>query len=286
MSTQDFTKLFYHGYEGEDIEDFLFDFEMYAESKQWDNDRKKKVVGLHVSEGARQWIRELMKATTTWKDLKNLIVKAAKTKYQVEEKVTKLMRMKQEENESITRYANRFESYANAIKEDVRTREKRKWFIKGLKREYRVKVEMNYPTDFNEAKVLALKIEMYEKDDDYDNQKAMKTLLEGSQMNTKLDIDDLTSKIEAMKICRMEEAPKNEIQEIQDTVKKLSKVIKDFTTKNTSQYRNERNIEPRHCYECRREGHMARDCSNKLQRERPTHQNNNRMNTDVRPNSN
>ncbi|CAG8769485.1 10470_t:CDS:2 [Cetraspora pellucida] len=82
--TQDLMKPFYHSHENEDMEDFLFDFEMYAESKQWDDDHKKKVVGLHVSD------------------------KVTKTKYYAEEKVVRLMKVKQEENESIIGYTNRF----------------------------------------------------------------------------------------------------------------------------------------------------------------------------------
>ncbi|CAG8851677.1 11480_t:CDS:1, partial [Racocetra persica] len=46
------------------------------------------------------------------------IEKAAKIKFHTEKKVARLMRIKQEENESVVRYSNRFESYAHVIKDE------------------------------------------------------------------------------------------------------------------------------------------------------------------------
>ncbi|CAG8768732.1 1524_t:CDS:1, partial [Ambispora leptoticha] len=76
------------------------------ESKQWDDIKKLKVVGLHVAKKARVWVHALMKTSMSWSDLKGKMEKAAKMKYHAEEKVARLMRIKQEENESVDGYSN------------------------------------------------------------------------------------------------------------------------------------------------------------------------------------
>ncbi|CAG8491547.1 6447_t:CDS:2 [Cetraspora pellucida] len=67
---------------------------MYAESKDWNNNRKKK------------------------DDLKNKIEKAAKTKFYIEKKIARLMRIRQD-NESVVGYSNRFELLAHIIKDEA-----------------------------------------------------------------------------------------------------------------------------------------------------------------------
>ncbi|CAG8473604.1 12988_t:CDS:1 [Cetraspora pellucida] len=119
MSNQDFTKPFYHCRDDENIEDFLFDFEMYAELKDWIDNRKKKVVDLHVSEKTRVWVCELIKTSNNWTDLRVTIVKVAKIKYHINKKVARLMRIKQDESDSVIGYSNRFESFAHTIKDKV-----------------------------------------------------------------------------------------------------------------------------------------------------------------------
>ncbi|CAG8439960.1 594_t:CDS:2, partial [Scutellospora calospora] len=150
-----FHKLFYHGNENEDIEDFIFDFEMYAESKQWDDNRKKKVVSLHVAD------------------------KTTKTKFYVEEKVARLMRIKQKDNESVVGYFNRFESLAYIIKDEV---------------------EEHFSSNYNEVTNLAVKIKRYNKDNEYNMQRVNKMLIEGMNENIIIDIEELTRAMETLKI--------------------------------------------------------------------------------------
>ncbi|CAG8494292.1 17277_t:CDS:2 [Cetraspora pellucida] len=139
------------------------------------------------------------------------------------------MRIRQEDNESVVGYSNIFESLAHVIKDEVRNREKRKWFIAGLKKEYRSKVEEHFSADYNEATSLAVKIERYNKDNEFDMQRINKTLLEGTNDDIKTDIDDLTKAIETLKISRVEKKPDNDIHEIKEAIKKMARVMKDLT---------------------------------------------------------
>ncbi|CAG8715770.1 7289_t:CDS:2 [Cetraspora pellucida] len=52
-------------YKNEDMKDFLFNFEIYVKSKQYNDDCKKKVIGLHVSDKVKVWVHKLMKAAST-----------------------------------------------------------------------------------------------------------------------------------------------------------------------------------------------------------------------------
>ncbi|CAG8769481.1 10469_t:CDS:2 [Cetraspora pellucida] len=146
--------------------------------------------------------------------------------------------------------------------------EKHKWYIAGLRDEYRAKVEMYFPTDFDEAKKLALKIETYSKDNEYDTQRATKVLIEESNVGNKFDVDGLTAAMKGLKICRVEKSPDNDIQEIKNAVKELTLVVKDLAIKNTLQWQNNRSTAPSRCFTCRKDGHISRDCPDKTPRNR------------------
>ncbi|CAG8851199.1 1307_t:CDS:1, partial [Racocetra persica] len=90
--------------------------------------------------------------------------------------------------------------------------EKRKWFIDGLKPEYRLKVKEHFPADYNKARNLAIKIERYNKDNQFDIQKTNKTLIERGYNNTKFGIDELMNAMEALKISQIKKKPNNDIQ--------------------------------------------------------------------------
>ncbi|CAG8686030.1 31187_t:CDS:2 [Racocetra persica] len=61
-----------------------------------DNDQKKKIVELHVSEKVRMWVYELMKVSTAWTNLKDIMIK--------------------EQGESVTEYTNRFKICVKILK--------------------------------------------------------------------------------------------------------------------------------------------------------------------------
>ncbi|CAG8761440.1 16849_t:CDS:1, partial [Gigaspora rosea] len=60
----------------------------------------------------RPWIRGLIKAKTTWADIRKNVVDGAYASYNVEEKIDRLINIRQLKNESITSCTNRFEAYA------------------------------------------------------------------------------------------------------------------------------------------------------------------------------
>ncbi|CAG8851146.1 9615_t:CDS:1, partial [Racocetra persica] len=141
MSTKDLTKPFYYGSNSESIENFVDDYEGYAAMKDWDETKMRLVVGLHVAEPLRDWVRDIVENNTSWKDVKAAILKSAKSKYDVEMKIERLMNLKLSEDESIVSYTNRFDACAKRVKNEVSNREVKRWYLRGLPAKYREKVK-------------------------------------------------------------------------------------------------------------------------------------------------
>ncbi|CAG8727496.1 12086_t:CDS:1, partial [Cetraspora pellucida] len=139
-------------------------------------------------------------------------------------------------------------------------------YIAGLRDEYRAKVKMYFLTDFDETNKLALKIETYSKNNEYDTQRATKVLIQESNIGNKFNVDSLTATIEGLKICRVEKSPDNNIQEIKNTVKELTLVVKDLAIKNTPQWQYNRYMAPPHCFTYKKDEHISYDCSDKTLR--------------------
>ncbi|CAG8848040.1 14467_t:CDS:1, partial [Racocetra persica] len=76
------------------------DYEAYGASKDWDEDKMRQVIRLHVSDDLKPWIREQIKAKSTWVDLKAAIVSGAKASCDVEEKLEQLKNIKQKSNDT------------------------------------------------------------------------------------------------------------------------------------------------------------------------------------------
>ncbi|CAG8847295.1 10985_t:CDS:1, partial [Racocetra persica] len=74
MGISDSTEPIYHGRDNEDIEEFLEDYKAYGASKDWDEDKMRQVMRLHVSDDLKPWIREQIKANSTWADLKAAVI--------------------------------------------------------------------------------------------------------------------------------------------------------------------------------------------------------------------
>ncbi|CAG8583701.1 855_t:CDS:2, partial [Racocetra persica] len=96
MSTKDLTKPFYYESNSESIKNFVDDYEGYAAMKDW-NKTKIRLV----------------------KDIKTTILKSAKSKYDIEMKIERLMNLKLNEDESIVSYTNRFDVCAKKVKNEV-----------------------------------------------------------------------------------------------------------------------------------------------------------------------
>ncbi|CAG8778905.1 24289_t:CDS:1, partial [Racocetra persica] len=85
MSISDSTKPIYHARDDEDVEEFLEDYEAYSASKDWDEDKMRQVMRLHVSDDLKPWIRKQIKANSTWADLKAAVISGAQASCDVEE---------------------------------------------------------------------------------------------------------------------------------------------------------------------------------------------------------
>ncbi|CAG8671129.1 10313_t:CDS:1 [Cetraspora pellucida] len=140
--------------------------------KDWDKMKMRLVVGLYVAEPLRDWIRDIVKVNTTWKDVKAAILKSAKAKYDVEMKIECLMNLKLNEDESVVSYTNRFDACSKNVKSQVSNREMKRWYLRGLLAKYRERINQQYPETYEETKDWAIKIKKYEKSDEFDLKKA------------------------------------------------------------------------------------------------------------------
>ncbi|CAG8752265.1 3746_t:CDS:2, partial [Racocetra persica] len=93
-----------------------------------------------------------------------------KTKYSTKKKIVRLMRIKQEQDELMTKYTNRFETCTELLKNNL-----------------------NFLANFDETKNLTIKIEAYSKDNEYDTKRVAKTLVKKSKGVNNFDIDSLTT---------------------------------------------------------------------------------------------
>ncbi|CAG8576102.1 5156_t:CDS:2 [Cetraspora pellucida] len=109
----------------QDVEEFLEDYEAYRASKECDEDKMQQVIRLYVSNNLKPWIREQIKANSTWTNLKAAISSGAQTSYNVEEKLEQLKSVKQKPNDMIKTYTNQFDACAEAVKNHIRGLEKR-----------------------------------------------------------------------------------------------------------------------------------------------------------------
>ncbi|CAG8655430.1 1010_t:CDS:2, partial [Dentiscutata heterogama] len=72
MTSKDLTKPFYYGNNNESIESFMADYEGYAAMKDWDDAKKRLVIGLHVAEPLRDWVRNIVEAKNTWEGIRQV----------------------------------------------------------------------------------------------------------------------------------------------------------------------------------------------------------------------
>ncbi|CAG8646030.1 3855_t:CDS:1, partial [Ambispora leptoticha] len=287
MGVSDSTKPIYHGRDNEDIEEFLEDYEAYGASKDWDEDKMRQVIRLHVSDDLKPWIREQIKAKSTWVDLKAAIVSGAKASCDVEEKLERLKNIKQKSNDTIKAYTNKFDACAEVVKNNVRGLEKRQWYVQGLREPFRERVEMQCPETYDDAKKWALKVEKYSKDNEYVVRNPTRSINEESNI-TKSDVDDLASAFGALKICRVDQNQDQDdrIGKMESSIKELTKAILDLKeNREPPLYRNQRTqnqrpgnqnqtIRSRRCYQCDQEGHLSRDCPTRAQQTLPDNQRN------------
>ncbi|CAG8820476.1 18552_t:CDS:2, partial [Racocetra fulgida] len=83
-------------------------------------------------------------------------------------------------------------------------------------------------------------------DNEFDLQRANKTLIEGTSEYVKTDINELTKAMETLKISRVEKKSDNNIQEIKDAIKDMAKAMKDLTKREGIPRQNERNTRLRY----------------------------------------
>ncbi|CAG8761005.1 5088_t:CDS:2, partial [Racocetra persica] len=87
---------------------------------------------------------------------------------------------------------------------------------------------MNFLANFDEAKNLILKIKAYSKDNEYDTKRVAKMLVEESKGGNSFDIESLTAVMESLKISRVKRKSDDNMQEIKDAMKQLTKVVTDL----------------------------------------------------------
>ncbi|CAG8514341.1 19426_t:CDS:2, partial [Racocetra fulgida] len=95
-------------------------------------------------------------------------------------------------------------------------------------------------------------------DNEFDLQRANKTLIEGTSKYVKTDINELTKAIETLKISQVEKKPDNDIQEIKDAIKDMAKAMKDLTKREGISRQNEWNTGLR-CYSCQKDDEEGDD---------------------------
>ncbi|CAG8782314.1 6528_t:CDS:2, partial [Cetraspora pellucida] len=161
------------------------DYEGYATMKDCNEMKMRLVVGLYVAEPLRDWIKD--------------IVESAKAKYNVEMKIERLMNLKLNENESIISYTNRFDACSKKVKSQVSNREMKRWYLRGLPAKYRERINQRYPKTYKETKDWTIKIEKYEKSDEFDLKKTS-TIGEESTYQMDPDVDDLANAFSELKI--------------------------------------------------------------------------------------
>ncbi|RIB21273.1 hypothetical protein C2G38_2034533 [Gigaspora rosea] len=129
------------------------------------------VVGLYVAEPLREWVRDIVQDNAAWADIA-AILKSAKAKYDVETKIEHLMNLKLNEDESIISNTNRFDACAKKVKTEVSNCELKQWYLSGIPVKYREKIKQRYPETYKKMKEWALKIEKFEKNDEFELKKA------------------------------------------------------------------------------------------------------------------
>ncbi|KAF0443711.1 hypothetical protein F8M41_003531 [Gigaspora margarita] len=291
MATKDLTKPFYYGSISESIDNFVADFEGYAAMKDWNEAKMRLVVGLYVAEPLREWVRDIVQGNTDWADVKAAILKSAKAKYDVKTNIERLMNLKLNEDESIVSYTYRFDACAKKVKTEVSNREVKRWYLRGIPVKYREKIKQRYPETYEETKEWALKIEKFEKNDEFDLKKAS-VVGEESTAQTDLDVDGLTNAFSELKICRVSQSSQvgkdvERIDRLESIINELTKLVKNMANKDQSNqnqpaqhvqgnWRQKQNFiqspsstqsnqsNPRRCYNCGQEGHMLRDCPAKI----------------------
>ncbi|CAG8848425.1 13119_t:CDS:2, partial [Racocetra persica] len=149
----------------ESIENFVADYEGYAAMK--DCYEAKMRLGY-------------CRKQCYWKDVKAAILKSGKAKYDVEMKIECLMNLKLNEDESIVK----------------------RWYLRGLLAKYREKIKQRYPETYEETRDWAIKIEKFEKSDEFDIKKAS-IIEEESTYQTDPAVDELADAFSDLKICRV-----------------------------------------------------------------------------------
>ncbi|CAG8682343.1 768_t:CDS:2 [Gigaspora rosea] len=200
MSSKDLTKLFYYGSNHESIESFMSDYEGYVAMKDWDDAKKRLVIGLYIAQPLRDWVRNIVETKNTWAEVKANILTSAKAKYHTKEKIEYLMNIKQKDDESVLSYANRFAACANKEK---------------------------YPEIYEETEEWAIKIEKFEKSDEFDLKKAS-IIREETIAQTNTDVDELSNAFSGLKICRVNQSNQdmkdmNRIDKLESKITKLTK---------------------------------------------------------------
>ncbi|CAG8778334.1 3102_t:CDS:2, partial [Dentiscutata heterogama] len=117
----------------------------------------------------------------------------------------------------------------------------KKELITRLRNEYQERVGAKFPADFNETKDWAIKVEGYNKDNEYETQKATKILFDESIKSASDEVDDLTMAFGALKINCVNKKHEEDIQEVKSVIKELTKVVKDLTNKTDTSRHNEQN---------------------------------------------
>ncbi|CAG8752272.1 2912_t:CDS:2, partial [Racocetra fulgida] len=131
MSVFDPTKPIYTDHKN--IEEFLLYFEAYTASKDWDDGKKSLIIVLHITDKLKLLMMQLMKAHSTWKDLKVAMITKWTTSSDINEKLEHLKNMVQEIGDTVQMYTNCFDNYITEVKDQLRDLEKREWYIQAVK---------------------------------------------------------------------------------------------------------------------------------------------------------
>ncbi|CAG8538916.1 28442_t:CDS:2 [Dentiscutata erythropus] len=225
MGESDTAKLYYCG-EGDGIEGFLYDFESYSMSKNWNEATKCRMVCVHVPERMRTWIRELIKTA------------------------------KDDWEETVREYINRFEAYMEPIKDVVIKDEKLDWFLEELKDPFRTRVEFHCPKKYDNAREWALQVENYRRKKECKDVQKDTVTQEEVNHSIQSEIDELTAAFSDIKINRVDQ-PSIKREEIESIIKEVLTRTKKGKDKNWNQASGSRVIK---CFSCYEEGHMARNC--------------------------
>ncbi|CAG8700722.1 901_t:CDS:1 [Cetraspora pellucida] len=169
---KDLTKLFFHRKNKNNIDGFLFDYERFAKSKGWDEKTQCGMIVLHMLEETKPWVRKLIKTKTQWSDLMNAIVKIINAENDDRIKINQLRNIRQGERETARRYASRFEAYADVIKNKIRSHKQCNWFLDGLCKSYRSRVECFCLSNYIKMKKYVLQIETFQKDREHHDKRS------------------------------------------------------------------------------------------------------------------